>query len=670
MKQKLHTNSENKVVDALSRVTGAELLALITSPTTTDLFDAIVESWHTDPELKKLIADLQEATLKRFLTLFYWTNMRTELKEFIQRSDVCQKNQSDLAAYPGLLKPLPIPETEQVWPFPSPETSLYSSICSWVFLDNVVKLHGLPDAITGDRDVVFLSSFWQELFGLQGVLVHTSKGYHPQSDGQTEVLNRCLETYLRCYFSDDASNWFTRLPTAEYWYNTCFHSAIQTTPDEALYGMAPPLHLPYLPGSESVLQRRMVKKGNKAVAQVLVKWIDLPADATTWKLVNVLKARFHLLILKDKDLVLGRKETAVMDLLKFIYSNALSATTPTGVFDVLMAADKFEVVSCMRYCSFLLQNLHMTTDSALLYLNLPSNILMADDVQLLTNAAKKFLAARFVDITKFQEEVFSLPLLGIEAVLSSDDLQIDSEDAVYDIALKWARKHYPKLEERWEVWSSNLCHLIRFPFMTERKLRKVLMCSDFDPELASKLVIEALFYKDEAPYCQGSIAAEAGNALHHCYVQRAYKYRPVKALHFETPRQQCIIYLDLKRDECVRLFPVGRVYTQTFHLGGRGFFLSARCSMDQQNGSHCFGLFLRMQEKGSESFAVDYEFAARISPDEKYVRKHKGDYIFTRGMKVGCRNLFGVDWTTFLDRDSVYFINGILYLRAEVTVRQ
>ncbi|KAM3396707.1 BTB/POZ domain-containing protein POB1-like [Capsicum galapagoense] len=364
------------------------------------------------------------------------------------------------------------------------------------------------------------------------------------------------------------------------------------------------------------------------------------------------------------------EETAVMDLLKFIYSNALSATTPTGVFDVLMAADKFEVVSCMRYCSFLLQNLHMTTDSALLYLNLPSNILMADDVQLLTNAAKKFLAARFVDITKFQEEVFSLPLLGIEAILSSDDLQIDSEDAVYDIALKWARKHYPKLEERWEVWSSHLCHLIRFPFMTERKLRKVLMCSDFDPELASKLVIEALFYKDEAPYCQGSIAAEAGNALHHCYVQRAYKYRPVKALHFETPRQQCIIYLDLKRDECVRLFPVGRVYTQTFHLGGRGFFLSARCSMDQQNGSHCFGLFLCMQEKGSESFAVDYEFAARISPDEKYVRKHKGDYIFTRGMKVGCRNLFGVDWTTFLDRDSVYFINGILYLRAEVTVRQ
>lgn len=62
------------------------------------------------------------------------------------------------------------------------------------FMDNVVKLHGLPDAITGDRDVVFISSFWQELFTLQGVKLHTSSAYHPQSDGQTEVLNKCSDT--------------------------------------------------------------------------------------------------------------------------------------------------------------------------------------------------------------------------------------------------------------------------------------------------------------------------------------------------------------------------------------------------------------------------------------------------------------------------------------------
>ncbi|PHT27369.1 BTB/POZ domain-containing protein POB1 [Capsicum baccatum] len=102
-------------------------------------------------------------------------------------------------------------------------------------------------------------------------------------------------------------------------------------------------------------------------------------------------------------------------------------------------AEKLELLAQIVYLQATL-NLLMTTESALLYLDLPSNILMADDVQLLTNTAKKFLAAHFMDIT-------NLPLLGIEVVLSSDDLQVASEDAVYDIALKWARKHYLKLEE-------------------------------------------------------------------------------------------------------------------------------------------------------------------------------------------------------------------------------
>ncbi|XP_077212635.1 BTB/POZ domain-containing protein POB1-like isoform X1 [Tasmannia lanceolata] len=362
------------------------------------------------------------------------------------------------------------------------------------------------------------------------------------------------------------------------------------------------------------------------------------------------------------------EEAALMELLNFIYSETLSTTTAPALLDVLMAADKFQVASCMRYCSKLLRNLLMTPESALLYLELPSTVLMADTVQPLTDAAKQYLAARYKDITKYQDEVLNLPLAGIEAVLSSDDLQVASEDVVYDFVLKWARAQYPKLEDRRDVLGSRLGRLIRFPYMTCRKLKKVLASNDFDHDLASKVVLEALFFKAETPHRQRTLTPE--DSTNKRFVERAYKYRPVKVVEFDIPHQQCIVYLDLKRDECANLFPSGRVYSQAFHLGGQGFFLSAHCNMDQQSSFHCFGLFLGMQEKGSVSFAVDYEFAARTKPAGEFVSKYKGNYTFTGGKAVGYRNLFAMPWTSFMAEDSLYFINGILHLRAELTIKQ
>jgi hypothetical protein len=271
-------------------------------------------------------------------------------------------------------------------------------------------------------------------------------------------------------------------------------------------------------------------------------------------------------------------------------------------------------------------------------------------------------------MTRHQEELMGLPLVGVEAILSSDELQVASEDAVYDFVLKWARTQYPKLEERREVLGLKLARFIRFPYMTCRKLKKVLTCNDFDHEVASKLVTEALFFKAEAPHRQRILAAESASSSR-LFVERSYKYRPVKVVEFELPRQQCVVYLDLKREECANLFPSGRVYSQAFHLGGQGFFLSAHCNMDQQSSFHCFGLFLGMQEKGSVSFAVDYEFAARSRPTEEYVSKYKGNYTFTGGKAVGYRNLFATPWTSFMADDSLYFINGVLHLRAELTIR-
>lgn len=276
----------------------------------------------------------------------------------------------------------------------------------------------------------------------------------------------------------------------------------------------------------------------------------------------------------------------------------------------------------------------------------------------------------FLPLTRFHNELLNLPLAGVEVLLSSDDLQVASEDIIFDFVLKWTRIHYPNLEDRQEVIRSRLSCLIRFPYMSCRKLKKVLLCSDFDPEFASKVVLEALFFKSEAPYRQRSLAAEAANSVLNRFIERAYKYLPIKVMEFDLPYQHCIAYFDLKREECAHLFPDGRLYSQAFHLGGQVFFLSAQCNLDQQSSDRCFGLFLGMQEKQTVDYTVEYEFLARSMESKgEFLSKYKGNHIFTGGKAVGYRNLFGTKWTTFMADDSDFFINGILHLRAELTLK-
>jgi transposase InsO family protein len=207
-------------------------------------------------------------TYARLKKHFAWPRMRADVQAYVRSCSVCQQAKPDRSKYPGLLQPLPTPDS--TWDVVSldfieglPRSAKFDCILVVVdklsryahfiplshpytantvaqaYMDHVFKLHGMPLALISDRDKVFTSNFWQHLFRLSGTQMRMSSAYHPQTDGQTERVNQCLETYLRCFSHACPSQWSKWLALAEYWYNTSPHSALGMSPFQVLYGHEP-----------------------------------------------------------------------------------------------------------------------------------------------------------------------------------------------------------------------------------------------------------------------------------------------------------------------------------------------------------------------------------------------------------------------------------------------
>ncbi|KAK1649012.1 hypothetical protein QYE76_066817 [Lolium multiflorum] len=111
----------------------------------------------------------------------------------------------------------------------------------------VVRLHGIPASIVSDRDVKFMSYLWKSLMAKFGVKLLFSSSSHPQTDGQTEVVNRSLSTLLRTLVKTNLKSWEDCLPHAEFAYNRAKHSTTSRSPFMIVYGFEPPTALDILP---------------------------------------------------------------------------------------------------------------------------------------------------------------------------------------------------------------------------------------------------------------------------------------------------------------------------------------------------------------------------------------------------------------------------------------
>ncbi|GAU42762.1 hypothetical protein TSUD_239250 [Trifolium subterraneum] len=229
------------------------------------------------PELKKMIFDeghksglsIHPGLVKMYQDLkklFWWPRMHREIAEYVYACLVCQKSKIEHQKPSGLLQPLFIPEwkwdsiamdfvgglpktakgNEVIWVVVDRLTKSAHFIAikigtlvpklAEIYVEQIIRLHGIPSSIVSDRDPKFTSRFWESLQEALGTKLRLSSAYHPQTDGQSERTIQSLEDLLRACVLEQGESWDSCLPLIEFTYNNSFHSSIGMAPFEALYG--------------------------------------------------------------------------------------------------------------------------------------------------------------------------------------------------------------------------------------------------------------------------------------------------------------------------------------------------------------------------------------------------------------------------------------------------
>ena len=232
-------------------------------PKVKDLKEQILKEAHqtpysVHPGATKMYKDLKET--------YWWPNMKNDVAEFVSTCLTCQKVKAEHRHPGGELQKIELPEwkweqitmdfvvglprttsgNDTIWVIVDRLTKSAHFIAikatfsveklAELYVNQVVKLHGVPRSIISDRDGRFTSRFWTSVHMAMGSRLKFSTAFHPQTDGQSERTIQTLEDMLRSCVLDFKGNWDQKLPLIEFSYNNSYHSSIDMAPFEALYG--------------------------------------------------------------------------------------------------------------------------------------------------------------------------------------------------------------------------------------------------------------------------------------------------------------------------------------------------------------------------------------------------------------------------------------------------
>jgi hypothetical protein len=207
-------------------------------------------------------------TLQLVRRYYYWPRIKEFIADFVASCDVCNRSKHRRRKPQGQLRSMPT--GTRAWGACSvdfivhlPTSNSYNAICVMVdsltknakfepcratvdapeladcFLRRVIAQHGIPSSIVSDRGTQFTSFFWRSLNARLGTSLQFSTSDHPRTDGQTEIVNQWLDTYLRIYCCYQQDDWCDLLPLAEFAYNSATHSSTGKSPFFWLYGFNP-----------------------------------------------------------------------------------------------------------------------------------------------------------------------------------------------------------------------------------------------------------------------------------------------------------------------------------------------------------------------------------------------------------------------------------------------